>query len=84
MNHIGGFFNKLARAFADSNARKQIVISACKNAAKVDVLPEQIEIQGKTVRLSVSPGARSVIFLNKHAVLEEINRSLKPPISEIR
>ncbi len=43
-----------------------------------------MEINNRLVRVSVNSSAKSAMFMKKAAVLEEINKNVKPAILDIR
>jgi hypothetical protein len=84
MNHIDGLFSKIKSAFASSENKKTVIMASCELRANVKLDPSQIEIQGQTLRLNISPGARSMIFQNKGKILEDLKEQIKPVITNIR
>ncbi len=63
MNHISDMFGKLKSAFINQSDKKTAVILACAETTGVNLKPEQIEINNKTLRLMVSSSAKTTIFL---------------------
>ena len=84
MNHIDGFFSKLKSAFASQANKKEIVTTTCLKYCKVPIQADQIEIHGPFIKLNVSPGAKSAIFMNKAAILAELKDKMKPVPLDIR
>lgn len=84
MLHINDLFSKFKSAFASHEAKKAIVIAACETRARVALSTDQIEIKDGVVKLNVSPMVRSVVFMKKGELIAEINKSLKPPVRDIR
>lgn len=83
MNHIDGFFAKFKSAFVGHSGKKEVVVTACKTCAGLDVTPEQIEIRGQIVRLNIGSSAKSVLFMKKSEILASINQKMKPTIVDI-
>lgn len=84
MNHIDIFFSKLKSAFANYADKKEIISSICLRRGAVSVDASQIEINGRVVRLNISPAAKSAIFLKKTEILDDINQKVKPTFIDIR
>jgi|CXWK01.1.fsa_nt_gi vacuolar-type H+-ATPase subunit B/Vma2 len=84
MNHISDMFGKLKSAFINQSDKKTAVILACAETTGVNLKPEQIEINNKTLRLMVSSSAKTTIFLKRNQLIECLADKVKPQITEIR
>jgi hypothetical protein len=84
MNHIGDLFSKIKSSFVNISNKKDVVVAVCKEKAGIELKNEQIEIQGKVIRLNISSGAKSVVFIKKQGILEELNKNFKPAIVDIK
>ncbi len=84
MNHINDLFSKLKSSFATQANKKEVFSLACLKFSGAKLTDAEIEINGQFVRLNTNPSAKSAIFMKKAAILEEINKTIKPTIVDIR
>ncbi len=84
MNHIGGLFNKIKDSFDANNRQKHIVIDVYKRIVGGEIDSGQIVIERNVLKLAVNPSAKSVVFMKKQQLLDELNKELKPALTDIR
>lgn len=84
MDHINGFLRRLKNTLTAQADKKQIISSVCLERAGVQVQPNQIVIQNRTIKLNISPAAKSAIFLGKSAILKDLEQKMQPFPIDIR
>jgi len=78
MIHIARFFEKFAKISPPEKFIKDSLRATFLEKAGVLVDPREIQVKGGTAYLSVDPGRRSEIFLQKQEILRELSSALGP------
>lgn len=86
MFNIRDFLKKASNKQAKEIIFRQAVRDSVKKIANIDVLLDNVHVKSSVVFLKdISQAARSVIFVKKQAILEELNKSQDAyKISDIR
>jgi cell division protein FtsX len=82
MNNLGGFLDKFKNIFQGVKFEKDAVISIINTIAKIHLDEKDFEVKNFVVKLTASPGVKSVVYMHKQKILEELKVQLgdKAPI----
>lgn len=86
MKSIADFFSRIQGKQAQKILLYSLIKEAVSNRAGIDTPLESIAISGKILTLKgLDQAAKSVIFIKKAAIIDEINKKMNhPAISDIR
>lgn len=85
MLSIGSLLDRFRGPLADRIRVEESVIKVVQEVCGITLTSKQIQFKANIVSLSISPGAKQVVYIKKEQILEKIKAELpKIPIINIR
>ncbi|MFA6338566.1 MAG: hypothetical protein WCW87_00690 [Candidatus Paceibacterota bacterium] len=84
MLHISDYFKKIKDVELKSFATRDVIVVAVLKVIGLKLEYKDITIKNRTVYLKVSPLIKNEVYINKKAILEEINKEKMLNIDDIR
>jgi cell division protein FtsX len=76
MNNLGNFLDKFKKIFSGAKFQKDAILSIINSQAKLQLEGKDIEVKDFKITLKTSPAVKSVVFMRKQKILEELKKAL--------